>query len=496
MKTWRLLALPGHALSKTASLILLIVGVAVWSISVTVTGVIGADAQTSTAAVLNTAHAWAVMNALAWVALSNTVLLARDARHWRLPRLERRAIASLGLYVLLGVLLPAALLCWMHGDALSVLLLLLIGAGLGMAYALLPAYLSVFVFFAPSIRAGLSTWLPLPAAGQSGFVTWAGPFAILLCALLAWRWRGLQRGDHALDRPNGPTLLLFRQAIWRWSGRGSGSVGDCRAPGRGPRWTQPTVDLCDCGPGHPTTNLRVALGGWWMPQTRSSRARQLVLLLAGVLVGGMFLMLQSLGDAHDHVADIWSDLGDVGSVLFLGTLLSVIIALYTVRTLYQRWSRTDAELPLLALLPGLAGAGSAKPALLRASLLPSLCGQLALALLMLLIAIKADWIDEALVLLMLGPIGSAGLMCSFTLMLFGAGPLRGRGLVWVGGAAYLWICAAAGGALFQQHPLSFGPVALSLLALGWSALFVALLWLGRRGWAMLQQRPHPFLVNR
>jgi hypothetical protein len=164
--------------------------------------------------------------------------------------------------------------------------------------------------------------------------------------------------------------------------------------------------------------------------------------------------------------------------------------------LYQRWSRTDAELPLLALLPGVGGGGSAKHALLRASLLPPLCGQLALALLMLLIATRAGWSDEAMVLLMLGPLGCVGLLCSFTLMLFGAGPLRGRGLVWVGGAAYLWICAAAGGALFHHHPWGFGPVALSLLALGWSALFVALLWLGRRGWRKLQQRPHPFLANR
>ena len=37
--------------------------------------------------------------------------------------------------------------------------------------------------------------------------------------------------------------------------------------------------------------------------------------------------------------------------------------------------------------------------------------------------------------------------------------------------------------------------ALLVLATGWSLFVIAMLWLGRRGWAASQRRPQPFLAD-
>ncbi len=483
--------LPGHALSETARFVCLALGALILGMAIlgpvfTYTGTPGW--------LLNTARGWVIVNVFLWVFAANAVLLARAARALRVPTLERDALISLGLYGGLGVVLPALLLGWMGGPVLTVAIMLLFGAGLGVVYALMPPYLAVLALFAGNIPAALSPWLPQPM--QPGFNAWAGPLVLLLWLVLAWRIRGLLRGVHSLQSPHAPFLMVFRRVYLGWGGGANGGRWGLRVPGQRPAWARPKVDLRGCGPGHVERSLRVALGGWWLPQTRVSRLRQCALLLAAILAGALFLLVQAAVDHHDHTANLPTDLGGAGNVVFFGTLMSALLAIGTVRTLQRRWGKGNAELPLLALLPGLGDVPSVKRALLRASLLPALGVQLGLVLLLLMLAGVMRLGAEGEAVLLLGPLGSSILMCAFALMVFSADPLRGWGSALAMGAGYVWIGLSAGIVQSNASPaVSLSESAWLVLVIGWSMFCVALVWLGRRGWRGLQRRPHPFLVN-
>jgi hypothetical protein len=490
VKLWRLLTLPGYALSATARFACLALS------AVAVAFAVSGSLWTHVATLHWTRHAgqgWALLDAFLWVLLTNTVLLARDARALRLPALERDAVASLCLYGALTVAAPALLLGWTNGHLLTLAIMLLFGAGLGASYALLPPYLGVFALVAAYIPSALSPWLAQPM--QPGFNAWAGPVVMVLWLALAWRIRGLLRGGHSLQRPHGPTLAIFKDARWAWGDANANRRGTA-APGQGPSWARPEVDLRGCGPGHAERSLRVALGGWWMPQTRLGRLLQCVLLLAGIFVGALILLTQAAAGRHDHAGNLVTDLGAAGSVVLFGTLMSALLAISTVRSLYQRWSRANAELPLLALLPRLGTRSAVKHALLRASLLPAFGAQLGLTLVLLALGGVMHLGAVGETVLLLGPLGSCMFMGVFALVVFGAYPMRGWSVALATGAGYLWICMS--GVIVQSDArpaVSFGHAALLALAIGWSVFFVALLWLGRRGWRALQQRPHPFLVS-
>ncbi len=491
MKLWRLLALPGYALSATARFVWLALG-ALFLAFVVFGSLLSQDATPHWT--LHAAHVWALLNAFLWVFLANTVLLAREARALRVPTLQRDALLSLGLYAALGIALPALLLSLACGHLLTLAIMLLFGAGVGAAFALLPAYLAIFAFFAGDIPAVLSLGLPLPLPLQPGFNAWAGPLVVLLWLLLGWRIRGLLRGDHAVQSPHAPMVLVYRRSGLGW-GRGStANRWGQRIPGQGPTWTRPRVDLRGCGPGHVERSLRVALGGWWMPQTRRSRLWQCVLLMLGFGVAALFLWVQAIADRHAQRAFLSSDMAAAGNLMFFGTLMSALHATGTVRSLYRSWDKAHGELSLLALLPGLGDASSARRALLRASLLPALGVQSGLALALLILGGVMGLGAEGEVLLLLGPLGSSALMCVFALMVFGADPIRGWGMALAMGIGYVWICVGGSVVQFNARPaVTLGNIAVLMLAIGWSVFFVALGWLGRRAWRALQQRPHPFL---
>ncbi len=491
MKLWRLMMLPGYALSETARFVwLALIGI---FLGAAILIPVGMYADTR-GWLLNTAHGWVIVNALMWAFVANAVLLARAARGLRVPTLERDALTSLGLYGGLSIALPALALGWMGGHLLAVAIMLLFGAGLGVAYALLPPYLAVLAQFAGNIPSALSPWLPQPI--QLGFSAWAGPLVLLLWLVLAWRIRGLLRGDHSLQSPHAPLLMVFRRTYLGWGSGVGGSRWGRRTPGQGPAWARPKVDLRGCGPGHAERSLRVALGGWWLPQTRISRLWQCALLLVAILAGAFVIWVQAVADRHDHAANLATDLGGAGNVVFFGTLMSALLAINIVRTLQRHWGKSNAELPLLALLPGLGDAPSVKRALLRASLLPALGVQLGLALLLLMLAGVMGLGAEGEAVLLLGPLGSSILMCVFALTVFSASGPRGWNMALVLVAGYVWIGVSAGFVQFNSDPaVVLGDAALLVLALGWSVFFVSFLWLGRRGWRALQRRPHPFLAS-
>ena len=483
MKAWRLLMLPWMALSRGSRRVLAIVAL-IAIVLMLVGGVL--SHKPGTAWLQDAIYGIAAFDCMAWAALmSQALLLAREAHQLRLPVLGREVNASLALYALLTIGLPALLLAWLGGNGAVALVELAMGAGLGLAYSTLPYFLGMWVCLIPMLGRNLGRWLPMPDTSPTGFLAWAAPGAAALGLLVALSWRRTVRRGGALEGMYKPIMLNLRTLAWY--GRGGGTNIESRLIGQRARWLQPTADLRRSGPGHVLRSLRMALGGWSMPQTTASRLRQAGVLLAGL---ALVIVLSSGGRA-----DVFAVFGDAGMLaLYLG-VAGPILAIVHAQTLRRRWRRDNAELPLLALLPGLGGAARLRHDLLRASLLPTLAVQL-LALLAtcgLIGWLRLDAGSSAL--LLLGQFAGIAMLTGFTLATLGGVALHEGALIVFIIADTFLTGVSAPLAVLGTHLLSRHPFATPILVVLWVCLLVPLLRLGLRGWRGLQRRPHPFLAN-
>ena len=157
----------------------------------------------------------------------------------------------------------------------------------------------------------------------------------------------------------------------------------------------------------------------------------------------------------------------------------------------------NAELPLLALLPGLGDRASLRRKLLRAALAQPLLAQLALLVLVVGAALALRLDNVAVAFVLLSQMGCAAVLVAFVLSTLGGCSLPSWATAGMLIAAFMvvtlsvFIPVVANG----KHPWHWAAAVEAALLMGWTVLGAALLWLGRRGWRGLQQRPHPFLPN-
>lgn len=484
MKPMRLLALPWTALSKPWRKGIGICFAFLFAALVT-GGVIGRHNPTWT---VHLAHATAFIDCLFWAGvLSQSQLLAREAYHLRLPTLGREVGASLALYALLTIALPALLLAWLGGSVAVALTEIGMGAGLGMAYATLPPYLGLCACLAPMLRDRAGTWLPMPSISPERFLAWAVPCTVLLWLLIGGFWRSAVRRDFGLSGARKPILLNLRTLAWY--GRRSNYL-EVQQIRRRWHWAQPVADLRHCGPDHPVRSLRIAMGGWSMPQTSASRWRQLGILLASLLLPLFVMAVASHGD------DVLLSIFDNANVLlFALCIVGAVLALAQVQTLQRRWSRHNAELPLLALLPGLGDAARIKRELLLANLLPTFGAQALLTLAMLGLAAGLHLDAGSDLMLLLGQLTGMGMLATLALVMLGGVPVRDGWLTVLCTCGYLLVNLSVVLALpmVDDQPFMHQPAVAWAAAIAWAGLSVPLLRLGVRGWRGLQGRPHPFL---
>ena len=492
MRLWRLLALPWCALSQTArGVVAMLAGITL--LLALLGGVYGYHHTSDWSR--RAADGMALLNAVAWAGLlSQTLLLARDAHRLRFPALEREVVISLGLYALLTMVLPALWVGLLDGHVLMSLMSAALGAGVGMAYAILPGYLSILITLTVLLWPGLG----LPGPTQPGFTVLAGACAVLLWLLITWRWHVVVRNEQAMQGNGAPTILKLRSNLL-YGRMGFGGVGnEARLIRQRPNWLQPGVNLRGSGPGNPQRSLRVALGGWAMPQTPVSHLRQGAFVLLSI---GLVVLLLTLQMSTDDSHEAWQTLlrsEVINALTWYGALSGVLMAIIGASRLRHRWGKSNTELPLLALLPGLGDAAQVRRALLRASLLPCLAMQSLLLLASLSLASWSHLGVQGDLLLLLSQLGGMGLTFALALEVLGGVRLQVGWLTALVVSSYLWIVINIGIAVPPFHrgaPIVLGNVGAGWLAAGWAAFTVALLWRGRRGWRGLQQRPHPFLPN-
>ena len=425
--------------------------------------------------------------ALIWpLCLDPTILLTIDASQLRVPGLQRQAVVGVALNLASGVLGPALVIGWFGGHTLAAAALIALLLVAGLLHSLLPRYLAMafYILGVGLIFSGLlQQW-----ATHAVFLDWVWPVlaAEVAAVTVCWRRLVLAPDPYRLSRHSPAALRLGRGL----SAADAGRSALTQTLGR-PEWLRARADLRRCGPGHPVTSLRLLLGEAYMPLTGMGWFRRFALAvaaIAGFVVWCAFVLLRggTLAAVQDR--------DGIALLLLCAAGASALYAVTCLTDLRTRWRCVNAELSMLALLPQLGG--DVKRDLLRAALWPPLRMLLLALALLLAVLVLIGWRRDMFALL--GVMGAAGFVTAITLGVVGgyrssgqeAGVTAGLGLLMLGGtllAGRFSIEASA-----SQADLD---MLCSVLLVGWLAVGGMLLWLGRRGWRGLQQRPHPFLPN-
>lgn len=424
--------------------------------------------------------------------LAPFVLLAIDARQLRLPTIQRSIVFGLILYGALLVVVPSAILGAIGGNTAAIVAILALGLTIGLAIGLLPRYFSVALGMSPVLFSLLKHRLSLPHPGL--LVLWT--VIALLGVICAWCWwRQMRVADPYRQGFGKPMVLQVRHANrigWNDWNIWSGPFDSTRQIRSQPQWLQATADLHDTGPNYPQRSIRVVLGGWLMPRTWPSVLRRWAIALTTLVMFAILLKLTRGLPSLAILADIARSL-TFGVWVWCGEYGAVGLSLVVVLIVQQRWRRANAELPLLALLPGLGQGAALIKHLMTATLGRLFCIQFVVFVSLLVVGLVKHVDGLSLCILLLGQLTATAFALTFALANFGGRPLPMWSLVLMAGICFTLIgmdnvCLP----FFSNSPV-VGTLPRVLLVAGWLALLLVLVWLSRRGWRGLQRRPHPFL---
>jgi len=423
--------------------------------------------------------------------LAPCLLLAIDGKQWCPPRVQRYIVLGMIFYALLWIAIPSLLLSVAGGDLPMVTAMQASGLVTGLALGLLPRVFVVVAWIAPTLFSVMnvsvhySKKLLLPDI-------WMVTAVLIAISALCWR-RQLRIADpyrvgfgtSAVIR----TRLINRFGVNNGSARRS-SRTSAQQVATPPSWWQGPADLRGTGPQHPSRSLRVALGGWLMPSTWRN------MLWKGsvaVLLIPLFIALLYLRFPH-HVMDLWRALAFYGWSWLAG-FASMLLGMLTAAGIQQRWLRPNAELSILALLPGLGRGPAVTTHLLRASLLPTMCLQFAVAVLLSVAAVMQHANHLELAIAVLAQITAFALAPACVFAIVGGHPLPAWMPGAVAGVGFAMVGVGTGILAFLNADASAasGPAWVTCLLSGWLILLAFLCWLGQRGWRGLWNRPHPFL---
>jgi len=429
-------------------------------------------------------------NGLWWaLVMPNGLLLVLAARRLVLPGITRDVVLGMLLYAILWIAVPM-LLHLPSGHVLAFAVVQILVAAAAMLYMLLPAYLGILFCLLPVLQRVVA----LPAIEDPRFVFRGGALALVLLLLLVWRWHQLLHGEIHATRWRTPTLINLRRNFRREQGD---PLTDIAALRNRPAWLTARVDLRGVGARAPVKSLRVALGGAYLPQTMAGRLYRLIPAVLALLVAALFLFVITMGDVDPSQLPHYLFSRDGFPIEgWMFAVLSLVVPMATIELLLLRWGRVNAELPLLALLPGLSGGGDIKRVLLRTAVQRPAAWLVLLLLLGWLLAAGLGFGWPVALAMLAVALGCLAYLCAMLLGIFGGTPLSGfgRGLL----MAVLFVLLSLTVVLpVLWQDWSAPAVARTHAALGvsWLALASFLLWFGHRGWSGLRRRPHPFMPN-
>jgi hypothetical protein len=425
----------------------------------------------------------------------SSALLAMDARWLRLPHLQRTAVSAVLLYAVLS-LIPTFVLAVLFGGNVPTMcmvsLLCLLG---GLSFSLLPRYIAMFVGLLPAMRSVFAESLHIPGVSDPRFLSWAITFAVILIVICVLGWRSVVKTTP--DRSFGvtsPMVLQYRRNQWSgWAGmNGMCSTQQVR---QRPDWMQPRPDLRHVGPENPAKAMRIALGGWYLPKTLMGHVQGLAPALFFTAIPFVVMFLIFTGARGVSPSIWWSFVVlIVGWICMFGSMGAVFM---TVMLTQQRWRKANAELSVLALLPGLGDSAAAKRRLLLTTLRRPLIVQAVALLTLLVMTGFAHPATSAMLMLVAGQLGCAVALIACVLGILGGRPLPGWGTFTLMIAISLLIGCNSflPNSMVGAHPWVPSPSFVLPVLGAWLIVGMAMAWLTRRGWAAWRRRPHAFLPN-
>ncbi|HWU77430.1 MAG TPA: hypothetical protein VN043_13085 [Rhodanobacter sp.] len=443
--------------------------------------------------------------------MSGMLLLSIDARQLRLPDIRHVVIRSLLLYGVFTVAVPMLAGTVWGEHAVVDGLLAALAAVAALTFVLLPRYLALLFCFLPALHGVVRDQLHVPASTDPRFLVWGGAALLALVLISMLRWRQLLHAQPGSVRGLGGAIVMqmrdnrgmsgwnpmtgYAGVLLGWDGANEHNPGAQLR--QRPDWMQPRVSLRRVGPGSLRRTFQVALGGWYLPQTLAGHVRQMAPVLLPLVLFVPVMAISKAGDAHDGGwGKAWQAI-DIGIIGWIGLFGGGVLALATVLALSRRWRKTGAELSLLSLLPGLGDVRAVRRALVHAALGKPLLAQAALLLLVLGAGLHLHMSGIGLLLIALAQFGCAAVMVAFGLGTLGGAELPPWASALLLSVTFALVCGSTFMPLLMAgrhhwHP-GLGP--LVAMAVSWATLAIVLLWLGRRGWRGLLQRPHPFLAN-
>lgn len=423
--------------------------------------------------------------------LAPGLLLAIDARQLCVPRVQQQIVLGIILHAAVWIAIPSLLLIMAGGSLAMAIGLQTAGLVAGLALGLLPQALVVIAFVAPTCLSLMKLHVPHPTSVQTP-AFWMVVAALLLVCVFCWQ-RYLRMADPyrtGFGTPFAIRICLISRYGWK-SGHAwflpSENPQQIRSK---PKWLRVIPQLRDAGPRYPIHSLRIALGGWLMPQTSLSLVIQwsfVVLPVAALLA--VFHMYSSR-----PISDIWHLL-PFNVYAWLAGFTTLMLGLLATMLVQQRWSKPNGEVSVLALLPGLGKRTSLVKNVLCASLLPTFYLQLVIAVLVMLAAAlqHPSLLDMAMVALT--QLAALAFAPAFT-----AAAIGGRALPpWVAGltvgVSFSLVGIGTGASAATSAAVAHSSMMIPAVITIWLILLGFLGWLGTRGWHGLQQRPHPFLAG-
>jgi hypothetical protein len=422
--------------------------------------------------------------------LAPGLLLAIDARQLRLPRAQHQIVFGMILHAAAWIAIPSLILITAGAEFARVIAMQAIGLVAGLTLGFLPQAFVIMAVIAPTFFSLMKLSLPYPKTVQAyGF--WILIATLLFVCILCWR-RQLRVDDPyrvSFGTPAVMRIRLISRGWGRWSAWYLPSENPEQIRSR-PAWLQAIANLHGSGPQHPIRSLRIALGGWLMPKSWLSTLKQCALIVLPVPSFLAVLYVRFPGP----IADIWRVLPFDAYAWFAG-FASVLLSLMATMLVQQRWLRANEELSVLALLPGLGQGTSLIRSVLCASLLPTLCLQLAIAALLAFAAIVQPPSRLDLIMAMLAQLTALAFAPAFAVA-----TISGRALPpWVAGltvgVSFSLVGIGSGVSAAASNGAAHGLVTLRVLIAIWLILLAFLGWLGQRGWRSLWKRPHPFLAT-
>lgn len=428
------------------------------------------------------------------------LLVCVDARRMRLPGIQRMVVASLLLYALITVAVPLAMFVPVGGDAATIALVAALAASVGLLATLLPRYLVMLVGFLPALAIGARHVIHVPFPGQPGFAVLGSALLLVFVVVDIVRWRQLLCADATPETGLGSTMVMqYRRngaMGGAWADMARAGTGDSRSMRQRTGNAQPAVRLAGIGPQSPVLAMRVALGGAYAPLSLRGHWRRFARLGLPLLLFIPVMAIMQAGEAHGDVLHEVMQGVYINLMLWLGVMGGMTVMVMGCLLPWVRWRRANAELPLLALLPGLGDTASQRRDLLRAALARPLTMQTLLLALVLAAALAVHGGPLVMAFLTLTQLGCATTIVAMACCTFGHTPLPGWGMAMLlTGIAVLAFASSFVPSLLTVSGKEIGGGTLCALAAGWAAAAVALLWLGRRGWHGLQRQPHPFMPN-